>query len=183
MKKRLILIFAALLIFSGCSSMQIRSDYNPEYDFNKLKTFTIMVPKKSGPITLTQERLKRAIIDTLQKRGYSYIDRDDANFIVSFHTDVKEVKEIVTDYDTIGLYPYWYWGPPYITKQEYSYDEAKIVIDAVDPSTKKIFWRGVATDLLHDFKTPQERIAYINSVVRKILSSFPSASLKERTLP
>jgi len=111
--------------------------------------------------------------------------KESADFLVMFHTDVTRMREVVNDYESLGLYPYdyGYWGPAYIpSRYEYTYDEAKIVIDALDPSSNRVFWRGTATDLLRDFKTPQERIAYIKDMVRKILAPFPAASerLKSR---
>ncbi len=176
---RRVILFITILFFAGCSSLRIQNDYNPQFDFKRLKSFAVVVPKNSSVITLTQERLKRAIKRTLEEKGYKSVPKESADFLVAFHTDVTKIKEIVNDYDSIGIYPYDYgfWGPPYIpTRYEYIYNEAQIVIDAIDPTTKKVFFRGTATDLLRDFKTPEERIAYINSVVRKILASFPSAS-------
>ncbi len=168
-----------LLIFTGCSTIQVQNDYNPQYDFSRLKSFAIVIPKNSPVITLTQERLKRAIAKELQSKGYRQVSKENADFLVTFHTDITKFKEVVNDYDSLGIYPYYYgyWGPAYIpSRYEYIYEEAKIVIDAYDPETKRVFWRGSATDTLRNFDTPAERVAYINSVVKKILAPFPAAT-------
>ncbi len=167
-----------LLLFAGCSSLQVQNDYNPDYDFSRLHTFAIVTPKTSNVVTLTQERLKRAIRERLEAKGYTQASKERADFLVMFHTDVTRMRQVVNDYESLGLYPYdyGYWGPAYIpSRYEYTYDEAKIVIDALDPKDKRVFWRGTATDLLRDFDTPAERIAYINGVVEKILAPFPAA--------
>ncbi len=176
---RQIAIFILLLFFAGCSSLQVRNDYNPKYDFSKLRSFAVLTPKKGSVITLTQERLKNAIIETLEAKGYTLVPKEEADFWIMFHTDITRMKEVVNDYESLGLYPYdyGYWGPAYLpSRYEYTYDEAKIVIDALDPLDKKVFFRGTATDLLHDFDTPAERIAYIKRVVEKILAPFPAAT-------
>ncbi len=182
---RRIAIFILLLFFAGCSSLQVQNDYNPKYDFSKLKSFAVLTPQKGSVITLTQERLKNAVIETLEAKGYTLVPKEEADFWIMFHTDVTRMKEVVNDYESLGLYPYdyGYWGPAYIpSRYEYTYDEAKIVIDALDPSDKKVFFRGVATDLLRDFDTPAERVAYIKDVVRKILAPFPAARIGMKNL-
>ncbi len=176
---RTALFAVMLLLFAGCSSLQVQNDYNPQYNFSRLESFAIVSPKRSSVITLTQERLKSAIEEALLEKGYQMAPKQSADFLVVFHTDVTRMKEVVNDYESLGLYPYdyGYWGPAYIpSRYEYTYDEAKIVIDMLDPKSKRVFWRGTATDLLHDFDTPQQRIAYIKGVVRKILAPFPAAA-------
>ncbi|WP_456403458.1 DUF4136 domain-containing protein [Hydrogenimonas sp.] len=170
------LLLFILLWMGGCATLQVNNDYDPDYDFSHLESFAIVQSDPGGVVTLTQERLMRAITETLEAKGYTPTSRERADFHILFHTDVKEFKEVVTDYDAIGFYPYDYgwWGPPYPTRREYTYEEAQIVIDAIDPEAKKVFWRGTAVDLLKSFKTPREREAYINEVVRKILAPFPS---------
>jgi len=152
---RRIVIFILLLFFAGCSSLQVQNDYNPRYDFSKLRSFAVLTPEKGSIVTLTQERLKNAVTQTLKAKGYTPAPKNEADFWVMFHTDVTRMREVVNDYESLGLYPYdyGYWGPAYIpSRYEYTYDEAKIVIDALDPSNKKVFF-----------------------VVRKILASFPAA--------
>ncbi len=176
MRSALVWTLAALLfLLGGCATLQVDQDYDPGYDTSHLRTFAVKSAAKGEVVTLTQERLMRAITETLEAKGYTPAPEDRADFLLLFHTDVREFKEVVTDYDAIGLFPYdyGYWGPPYPTRHEYTYEEAQIVIDAVDPVAKKVFWRGTAVDLLKSFKTPWEREAYINGVVRRILAPFP----------
>jgi len=159
-----LLLATLFLVWSGCSSLNVKSDYDPQFDFSTMKHFAIIYPH-NGAITLTQDRIAKTLSNTMRAKGYLLTDPDHADFYIIFHTDVISKKQIVTDYQTVGLYPYYYgYGSAnrlIPVEHEYTYDEAKIIIDALDPNGNKIFWRGVATDKLRDFKTPQERITYI----------------------
>ncbi len=170
---------AIFLIFAGCSTMEVDSDYNPKYDFSRLHTFSVIYPEKDGVSTLTQERIASALVEAMQKKGYVRTDRKDADFYLLFHTDVTEKRQVVTDYQRVGLYPYYGYGPyaPMVVpvQREYEYTEGKIIVDALDPRGNKIFWRGIATDELRSLKTPRERIEYIRKVVDRVLESFPAA--------
>ncbi len=178
MIRRTFLVSILLLFFAGCSSLQVSSDYNPDYDFSKLHKAAILYAKSSdNTISLAQQRFAKAIKEELSRKGFVITDKKEADFYVIFHLNITEKTQVVTDYQTIGLYPYYpaYYGYGIVVpvEREYSYTEGKFIIDAVDPNGNKIFWRGVATDHLHDFKTPEERMAYIKKVVAEVLKNFP----------
>lgn len=162
-----------LILFSACSSIRVSSDYDPKFDFAPLESFAIVYPQKTN--TLTQSRIAKAITTQMLKKGYRETARDSADFIILFHTDVTNKTQVVTDYQMAGFYPYYGYGAPMAVpvQREYSYDEGKIIIDALDPKDKKIFWRGIAADRLKNFDTPDRRIEYINQVVAQTLQSFP----------
>ncbi|BDY13325.1 DUF4136 domain-containing protein [Hydrogenimonas cancrithermarum] len=171
-----LLLATLFLILGGCSSLNVQTDYNPGYDFSKLKRFAVIYPKNEA-ITLTQERIAKAVTDEMASKGFVETDKAHADFYIVFHLDVTTRKQVVTDYQAVGLYPYYYgYRTPIVmvpVEREYTYEEAKIIIDALDPHGNNIFWRGVATDRLHSFKTPNERMKYIREVVKEVMKSFP----------
>ncbi|RLB38601.1 MAG: hypothetical protein DRH12_12675 [Deltaproteobacteria bacterium] len=183
---RLVLLLGILFSVIGCSNLDIETDYNPSFDFSRLKTVAILYAKNKGEtITLSQQRFADAIAHEMKEKGFKVVtDKAKADFYMVFHLDVTTTREIVTDYEMIGIYPfypcYFGYGPPMfpVTKQ-YTYHEAKIILDAVDPDGNKIFWRGVATDELQSFASPQERIEYTKNVVKKLLHSFPPRASRQ----
>ncbi len=172
-----ILSLALLLLMTGCSTMQIQSDYDPKFDFAPLEQFAVVYPKKEGIETLTQGRIAAAITADMTQKGYRAVDKDEADFIIIFHTDVTTKKQVTSDFQMVGFFPYYGYGlgasMAIPVQREYTYDESKIIVDALNPNGNKIFWRSVATDQLQDFNTPEERTAYINKVIGDILKSFP----------
>jgi len=178
--RALILFIVTLFFLGGCSTLHVDHDYDPSYDFSRLaKAAVVYAPNGDGTISLAQQRFAMAIEETLREKGFVLTDRDHADFIMLFHLNVTEKRQLVTDYELVGLYPYhpYYYGTGMVpVTREYRWKEAKIVIDAVDPDGNKIFWRGLATDRLHTFKTPEERVRYTREVVAEILKNFPPTS-------
>ncbi|WP_456452965.1 DUF4136 domain-containing protein [Hydrogenimonas sp.] len=180
MIRRTFLLFG-LLLLAGCSSLQVSSDYDPEFDFSRLRKAAILYPEsKDDVITLAQQRFAAAIEEELKRKGFTVTDRRHADFLVLFHLNVTERRQLVTDYEMVGLYPYayyphWYggYGMAVPVTREYTWTEGKFVVDVIDPKGNRIVWRGVATDRLKEFDTPQERAAYIRQVVAQVLKNFP----------
>jgi len=177
---RKLLAFALLLLLSGCSGLQLQSDYDPAFNFGRLETFAVVYPENNGVSTLTQSRIADAVRTQMQKKGYREVPKADADFIVLFHTDVTAKRQVVTDYQLVGLYPYYGFGASMTVpvQREYSYEEGRIIVDALNPDGNRIFWRTTATDRLKSFDTPQERIGYIRKTVGEVLKSFPARGLE-----
>ena len=147
----------ALLVFSlffwGCSSLRVATDYNPDFIFEKLSTYAIVHKEKIGDNTLKNDRIKRAIHEQMELKGYQTTSRDSADFLILFHTDVTTRKQIDTSYRFVGIYPYYYGFHSMMlmpSTRTHTYKESKLIVDMVDPSNNKIIWRAVATDRCPD---------------------------------
>ena len=168
---------ALAILFTGCSTMNVQTDYDPKFDFKMLRTYAVVVPHDQGGETLTQSRIATALNAQMVKKGYIAAEPEKADFIMSFHTHVTNKQQIVTDYQMMGYYPMYGFGfggaMAVPVQSEYNYKEGMIVIDALDRTGKNIFWQAVATDELQTFNTPEERIQYIYNVVDSSMKSFP----------
>lgn len=78
--KLLSALACTVLLLSGCSS-QPKPDYDLNYSFDQLHSFSLQAPKQSSD-TLTTERIQKAIIDNLTAREYQ--QSEPADFIVTF---------------------------------------------------------------------------------------------------
>ena len=163
------------LVVSACSSLRVETDYDPDADLASLKHFTIIHKIVEGEDTLTTDRIVAALRDELTHKGYIETGREKADLYILFHTGVTSKTRIDTDYQYLGMYPYSYGYQMLVVPQTrtYTYEEAKLIVDAVVPGKNKIVWRGTAVDYLKKMKTPQERTAYINRVVKELLRRFP----------
>lgn len=200
MKNWIFGIFAAFIL-TGCSTMQVSSDYDPGFSFGTLHTFAVLEPKEDPDHTLTYAHINRAVSQNLSAKGYTASEKENANFYVLYHIDVRNVTEVQTDYNYAGLtpYPYNYYRPdvtppppyPYIdpydyrrsvitTTHTYEYQEGKLILDIFDPASNKVIWRGIAKDEIHSFKTAQKKIAYINKVINELMSTFPNRQTIEK---
>lgn len=179
----IIFVMVSTLIFSGCSTLQIQSDEDPDFDFASLKTYAVLKQTKGKIDSLTYGHIVRAIEKSLDAKGYTRSDRQNADFLIMVHTNVKEKSQVVTDYQDFGIRPYGYGcgygygvyggGMVMPVQRSYTYEEGKLMLDAIENADKKIFWRGIATDELHNLDTAKKRIKYIDNVVDQIFKAFP----------
>ncbi len=172
MIKRVICL-AGLVFFLGCSSLQVSSDYDPAYDFTKDKTFAVVSYSHEGDDTLLKDRIEAALIQELTQKGYRQVPKEKADLHFVYHTNVENKIQIDTDYSMMGYRRFGYGGAMVATTNTYEYQKGTLVIDALHPSDQKIRWRGIASDILREQKTPQKRSDYIAKVMAKIFDTFP----------
>jgi len=178
---RLILLALTAMLFTGCSTIKVETDFDPEYSFSLAETYTIVYKQKEYEDTLTAERIMDSIRAELASKGYTEVPRSDADLFIVFHTDVRNKTRVIQDYQYVGISPYRY-GRGYgyggmmavPTTRAYNYDEGKLLMDVLNSKDNKIVWRGIATDSLKSFDTPQERTKYINELMSSIFKTLPA---------
>jgi len=171
----LFLALALALLTVGCSSLKVQTDYDPQSDLTPPKNFAIVHKTYEGEDTLTSARITAAIRSEMLQKGYIETAREKADFYLLFHTGVTSKTRIDTDYQYVNMYPYHYGYPTAVVPhtRTYTYEEAKLIVDAVIPGKNRIVWRGTAVDYLKTMRTPEERTDYINSVLKTLMKSFP----------
>lgn len=191
MKKMYTSIVIALL-FSACSTLKVETDYDTSHDFTKNSTYAVVYNVKEGDNTLIKDRIKESIRTNIAVKGYKEVDKESAELIFVFHAHVTQMSDIRTDYQTIGYGGFGYGGGwayggyrgyggggmvvPHTTT--YRWEEAKLIVDAYNPKTKKIVWRGIVKDEISGSSyTPQETTKYINKVVSEVLKDFPISGI------
>jgi len=167
------LIVIAALYLAGCSTISVNQDYDPAYDFSKLKTFGfIPITEEAGIDQLNATRLGDAIKANLTAKGYTLSENSDFGIALFFTKDTK------TSIQSTGYgYGYGYGyrgyggmgGSTYVTQ----YEEGTLVIDFVDMAKQELVWRGVGTGALSDSPSVEERTENINNAVSQILAQFP----------
>jgi len=181
---RVLFIFIFTLLVTGCSTLKVESDFDPNVKMTPPKNFYIVHKPKVNENTLVSDRIIKVLQDNLIAQGYKSTSKEHADFFILFHTGVITKSRVVTDYKYVNMYPYSYgsgfgygyrnYGTVVVPESKnYTYKEGKLIVDAVFPKGNRIFWRGVATDQLQTLKTPQERIDYINKVIHTLMEKFP----------
>ncbi len=162
-----------LWLFLGCSSLRVNVDYDPKFDFSSQRDFVVLHKNREGEDTLYNDRVIRALVSELEAKAYRKTEREEADLVFVFHTNVESKTDIDSDYRMIGYGGYGYSRMMVSSTRTYHYKKGTLIIDALEPSSQKIVWRGVATDVLKKQETPQERTAYINEVVKETMKDFP----------
>jgi hypothetical protein len=170
-----ITLFAAILLV-GCSTISVNQDYDPGYDFSKLKTFGfIPISPEAGIDQINANRFGDAIKKEMTAKGYTVSEKADFGVAILFG---KETKTNITTYG-YGYGPYWgrYGGTTNVDVSQY--DEGTLIIDIIDLTKKELVWRGTGTGALNPNATVEERTANINNAVAQILALFPPTPVKK----
>ena len=181
---RLFFTFILLLLFTGCSTLKVETDFDPNVMMDPSKTFHIVHKPQVDENTLLSSRIIEALKNELITQGYKNETKENADFYILFHTGVTTKSRVVTDYKYVNMYPYSYgsgfgygYGGSGVAvvpeSKNYTYKEGKLIVDAVFPKGNRIFWRGTAKDQLQSLEKPQERIDYINTVIHSLMKAFP----------
>jgi Domain of unknown function (DUF4136) len=164
------------ILLVRCSTISVMQDYDPEYDFSKLKTFGFLpIPEDAGIDQLNANRFGDAIKNEMTAKGYTVSEKADFGVAILFG---KQTKTNITSYG-YGYGPYWgrYGGTTNIDVSQY--DEGTLVIDVIDMTKKELVWRGTGTGALTPNATVEERTANINNAVAQILAQFPPTPVQK----
>lgn len=184
MINRLTGILSLLLLLNGCSTMQVNVDYDQTVTFDNLQSYAWVpgTPEKSNnpkldSDTLLHDRIQGAINSWLSVHGYQQKPLQQADFLVAYRVIVEDKTSVTVLNDYYGYPMGWRYGyyRPYGTQRTYVYDyqQGTIIIDIVDPKTRKLMRRGSASDEVREKTTPEKRQQKITEAVDAILKNFP----------
>ena len=173
---RWIFAFLLSLVIVGCSTLEVNVDYDDAFDFSAIKSFKVVHNVREGENTLVNDRITAAIESELEKKGYVKAIND-ADLVFVYHYNAKDKVDIRTDYQMVGYGGFGYGGAMIAHTSAYNYTEGTIIIDALNPKTKKIVWRSVGTLELQEKETPQEKREYVNKIIKEMLEKYPQKLL------
>lgn len=179
-----------IVVLSGCSTMTVNSDYDPSESFKGLRTYD-WIPGGRKPTgdpriddnTLLDTRVRNAVDRELAAKGFRRLTDGQPDFWVVYHVTLDKKTDITTLNSYYGYGPGWGygygypyrpygWGGPPET-YVYQYEEGTLLLDIVEPETRKLIWRGHATDEVQFSDSPGKREEQVNEAVRRILALFP----------
>jgi len=167
-----------VLLLSGCSTIDVHSDFDPEADFTSIHTFAIKKIEAPDDALaanpLLYKRIAAAVTSYLQERGYKKTDPGQADILVVLRGGVKE-KMRVTDWGASRPYPYGYrygWDRPGRVDVHY-YTEGTLIIDIIDRVRNELIWQGLGTGILRRYADEEKRQKAVQQYVRQILDQFP----------
>ena len=172
----------------GIAALSVNTDFNPEYDFTQLKTYAWLQTDKapSGDTRinndLTVARVRNAVENSLEARGFVKVDGASADFKVSWHGAIQRKLQV----DTIDHFysPYGYgalYRDPFMsgtsmrTQTVREYEVGTLIVDILDPLHHKLIWRGSGSDRLSGVSDPGKATQEIYEAVTAILKDFPPA--------
>jgi hypothetical protein len=183
---QLITILAAVILMSACaSSTKIHSDYDPNVDFSKFKTYGYYSPmgiENPNYSSLLGQMFRDALDAQMLPRGYVKSDNPDLLINVSARLEDK-TKVTTTSSPTMygggyygyrgGMYDPW-GGYGYGTSTHVSqYTEGTVNVDMVDIAQKRMVWEGVAIGRINEDRKSGELRQEIMDGIAEMFTNYP----------
>ena len=165
----LLLVAVLLAITFPAFSRDIRTDYDHHANFSQYKTYSWGKVETQNP--LWDDRIREAVNRELAKKGWTEVPADGDVTIMAIGT-THERPLLRTFYDS---FPGWWWGGfGESTTYVDNYEVGTLVIDMFDSRSKRLIWRGSATDTLPD--KPEKAMKDLNKSVEKMFEHFPPSA-------
>jgi hypothetical protein len=185
MKRGLHLVLAGALLF-GSSVValgdNVRTDYDHQANFSQYHTYSWGQVKTADPFYVG--RIQQAVNSQLQAKGWQMVPSGGS--VAIFATDsLHNQQETQTMYDNLGGgwgggwgWGGWGWGGGWggpgegvATTTTTNQPVSNLVIDLFDASSKKLLWRGLATEDLSS--NAQKNTKSLDGDVAKMFKGFP----------
>jgi len=174
----------------------VKSDYEKNYDFSKLRTFAFKTDRASNdPLstnTIEAGRIQSALAAQLEANGFSQSENPD--FIVAFYSRTQQKTQVQsTGFGPgFGGFGYgrgfgwgygipgsgrWRWGlGPEIWTTNYT--QGCVMADVIDPRTNELVWRGVVKDTVNGIGQSEKQA---NQAAKDLVKSFLKDAKKVET--
>jgi len=179
-------VAVVLFVCAACSTLNVNTDFNPAYDFTKLKTYAWLddgsLPSSDARINndLIIDRVRAAVDQALAAKGYVKSDAKTADIMVSWlgaidkKLQVESIDHFYSPYGYGSLYRDPFWGGGMRTTTTREYEVGTLIIDILDPKQHKLIWRGTGSDRVSAKQDPESLTIGINSAVAAIMKDFPA---------
>lgn len=174
---------AAVLAFTGCSSVTVTTDHDPAAPFGRYHTYTLTPAAKRQTLSPSSEAALRNSLNTsLAARGIHEVPgKGDVDVVPHVFSQEKVSVQEYTDwgYGYHGSWPYGYghygmWaGAPRTYVDVNQYTEGTLVLDFIDARTQKLVFRGVGKAVVSG---PQSNAEKVREAVEKIVEKFPGGA-------
>jgi len=163
-------IFLCLLTMSLVAFGQnVSTDYDHSADFSRYTTYAWLHPPMFDD-PLMRQRVEDAVNRELSEKGLRMVsDPGKATLGIVVNGATQEKHTLQTFYDG---FPGWTWnGFGTATTYVDTYEVGTLVVDLFDTGTKRIVWRGVATQTLSE--KPAKNSKKVDKAITKLFEKYP----------
>ncbi len=174
-KYRSLFSIATSILVTTAALAEVKTDYDRTVDFSRYKTYSW--GKVHTPNPLWVDRIKADVASELAAKGWTEIESGGDASIMAMEMR-EDHRTLNTYYDSFGGGWGWRrWGGGFgdgfgtATTTEETYKVGTLVVDLFDTNTKKLIWRGSASDTLSD--KSDKNIRRLHSDVERMFEHFP----------
>jgi hypothetical protein len=178
--KLMVVLLAAALVPGVATAGDVKTDFDKDYDFGKLKTFSAKIGTSWGN-PLGEKRVLTEITESLTAKGWKAVPEAEAEALVVLHGAGEKQKSLNTFYSG-GMGGYGYrgfggMGMGTATTTTTEYLVGTLVTDIFDAKTKALVFRGTGTDEISD--KPEKNQKKLEKITDKMFKNFPPGSAKK----
>lgn len=186
MKTALLVIATLLLIAVPAQAQKVYIDYDQTVDFSALETFRYEesgLPNLADDEPLTHKYIIHAIVSQLESAGLKEVE-DDPDFYITYHADSSTEYSVDTMSMSYGYGGGWRWGgygyygPAATSSTVRAYEKGTLIIDAWDPESEELIWRGTSTATMSD--DPARARNKIDKGLKKIVKKWDKEYRKKK---
>jgi len=168
MRAQIASVLALVLMGAVAYAQKVDTNFDPSAPFATYRTYT-WTSGTPAPDPFTQDRIHVAVDEQLVAKGMTQTAVA-PNLVVATHVVIHEQKEIVAP--GFGFGPWgWGWGGPAAIIDRYL--QGTLLVDLYDANTRKMVWRGVATDTVSG--ETSKNTERIDKAVGKMFEKYPPA--------
>ena len=174
-KYRIVLSMAIATIAATASMAEVKTDYDRTAEFSRYKTYSWRKVHTQNP--LWGDRIKADVASALAAKGWTEVESGGDVSIMAMEM-TEDHRTLNTYYDNFGDGWGWRrWGIGFgdgfgtSTTTEETYKVGTLVVDLFDTNTKKLVWRGSASDTLS--RKSDKNIKKLNSDLQRMFDHFP----------
>jgi hypothetical protein len=169
-------ILSAVLAPGLALAGDVKTDFDKDYDFGKIKTFSTKIGTSWGN-PLSEKRVTAEITEALTAKGWKAVPEGEADAMVVLHGAGEKQKSLNTFYSGgMGGWGYRGWGGGMgtATTTTTEYLVGTLVTDIFDAKSKALVFRGTATDEISD--KPEKNQKKLEKITDKMFKDFPPGS-------
>jgi uncharacterized membrane protein len=185
----------ALVLFAVTAAfgMSVKSDYDKNFDFSQLHTFSFKTDRASNdPLstnTIEAGRIQNALTAQLEANGFTQAVQN-PDFIVAFYSTTRQKTQVQSDggfgpgigfgygrgfgwgYGMPGRWR-WGYGPDIWTT---NYTQGCVMADIIDPKNNQLVWRGAVTDTVNGIGQSEKQS---DQAAKDLVKNFMKDAKKE----
>ena len=156
-----------LVLATVSFAQHVKTDYDHSANFDQYKTYSWEKVRTTDPLLV--DRIKSAVNAALAAKGFTQVASGGDLSIVAMETTQNQ-QTLDTFYNNFG--GGWRWGGfGDATTTTETYKVGTLVVDLFDTTTKKLVWRGSASDTLSN--KSEKNIDNLDKGVEKMFKKFP----------
>jgi len=176
MKVRNVFVSLAMVALLGSASfaLKVKTDYDRTANFSQYKTFSWEAVNTRDQLNI--DRIKNAVNADLVAKGWTQVPSGGGISLVAIEA-TKNEQTLNTFYNGFGGGWRWRGAGGNSTTYVDNYKVGTLVLDMFDSQSKKLVWRGSASDTLSD--KSDKNIKNLDKGIQKMLKDFPPDTNKK----